>query len=431
MVFSPLKALNLKKIDALIVIVLIVIAGLVLVQAGYISPSIEHVIQPPADEGAEKEEKPIVPPQPLPPESIIPGYMRAVSPEDEGVHYDKFSVCREWWYYTAVFDDGSDLAGWVLSVSFNHMARSDLIGTSKPDLLVVTLNGPDGQEYGGMINKERGFGILKQPTLQAKTPGVSITYEDSWAEGEAPEWFIHIEDKEIDTNHDITIDLRFFAPYDPLWTIGENAFDKTARNLASYTFLGCNVTGTIQIDNAVHEVSGVGHHEHTWSPGIVTKGLINGWDWSYIKLDNGWNVYYTTYYPTPQYISTKTPEINPYGTMIITTNDGQTITSFSDVNPEITVSDDEIFTFVNMPLEIVINANPGITQPLLATYDISFNIDISADNMYEQVWKFPTYVGMNVGRSMVSGTLTWTDDEGDHEIDVQGIGTLWSMRALL
>jgi len=430
MVFKPLKALNLKKIDALIVIILIVVAGLVLVQAGYISPSIEQVIQPTGEQAPEDEE-PIEVQQPQPPESIIPGYMRAVAPEDEGVHFDKISVCREWWYYTAVFDDSSDLAGWVLSVSFNHMARSDLIGTSKPDLLVVTLTGPDGEQYGGMINKERGFGILKQPTLQAKTPGVGLTFEDSWAEGEAPEWFIHIEDNEIDTNHEIIIDLRYFAPFDPLWTIGENAFDKTRRNLASYTFLGCQVSGTIKIDGTEHHVNGTGHHEHTWSPNIVTKGLINGWDWGYFQLENGWNVYYTTYYPTPQYISTKTTEMNPFGTIIITTNDGKTVTSFSDVNPEITESDDEIFTFVNMPLEILINSKPGLTQPILSTYNLDFNLDISVDNTYEKVWKFPTYVGMNVGRSVASGTLSWSDDDGEHELELDGIGVLWSMRALL
>ena len=148
---SNLK-INIKKIDAIIVVVLIIIAGLVLIKAGYIFPFQEDTFEPEPDD----EIKPTPPPPPTPPESITMGYMRAVSPEDEGVHFDKINICREWWYFSAVFDENSDLTGWVVSISFNHMARGDLIGTSKPDLLVITLHGPNGEEYGGMINKERG-----------------------------------------------------------------------------------------------------------------------------------------------------------------------------------------------------------------------------------------------------------------------------------
>jgi hypothetical protein len=425
-----IQNLKLKKFDAVIVVILVAIAGLVLARTDYLAPSIEDVIHPSI--GPDEEDPEVVIPEPLlPPESIIPGYLRAVSPEDEGLHYDKISVCREWWYFTAVFNEDSDFAEWTVSISFNHMARSDLAGTAKPDLLVITLHGPNGEEYGGMINKERGFGILKQPTLDARTPGVGVSFEDSWAEGDAPEWFVHAEDNEIDNNHEIIIDLRFFAPYGPVWTYGNRAFDKTISNLASYMYTGCNVTGTIQLDGEEFDVIGVGHHEHAWSPNVVTKGLINGWDWSHITLDNGWNIYYNTFYQTPQYISTKTPNLNPWSSAILTTNNGQTITTFGDVNPELTESDDEIFTFVKMPIDIHVNAQPGVIQPLLNSYDMSLNIDISLENTYENIWKLPTYVGMNVGRCTVKGTITWTDDEGEHIVEIQGIGSVWSMRALL
>ncbi len=430
MPFKSSGFINLKKIDAIIVIVLLAIAGLVLYKSGYISPSVEQAIQPSTDTEGQEEIEPE--PEPLiPPESIIPGYMRAVSPEDEGLHFDKITVCREWWYYSAVFAKDSELAGWVVSISFNHMALSDLLGTQKPDLFVVTLHGPNGEEYGGMINKERGFGILKQPTLQAKTPGVSVSFDTSWAEGEAPEWFVHAEDTDIDKNHEIIINLRFFAPFNPIWTVGDRAFEKTKSNLASYVFLGCNVTGTVQIDGQQYQVQGTGHHEHAWSPNIVTKGLINGWDWAHITLDNGWTLYYSTFYPTPQYVSTKTVSMNPFGTLILTTTEGKTLTSFDDVNPEITESYDEIFTFVEMPMKIKIEGKPGVVQPLLGSYDIALTIDLTTENIYEHVWKFPTYVGMNVGRSTVKGTISWTDDDGQHTISVQGIGTSWSMRAFL
>ena len=131
---KPIQYLKLKKFDAVIVVILIAIAGLVLARTDYLAPSIEEVIKPSTE--VEEDEPEVIPEPLLPPESIIPGYMRAVSPDDEGLHYDKISVAREWWYFTVVLDEDSELAEWAITISFNHMARSDLVGTSKPDLLV-------------------------------------------------------------------------------------------------------------------------------------------------------------------------------------------------------------------------------------------------------------------------------------------------------
>ena len=111
----------------IIVVILMVIAGLVLVKAGYMTPLQKDILEPTPDD--EKELLP--PPPPTPPESITMGYMRAVSPEDEGVHFDKLRISREWWYFTAVFDDeNSELKGWTVTISFNHMAYGDLLENS-------------------------------------------------------------------------------------------------------------------------------------------------------------------------------------------------------------------------------------------------------------------------------------------------------------
>ena len=150
-----------------------------------------------------------------------------------------------------------------------------------------------------------------------------------------------------------------------------------------------------------------------------------------MTLDNGWNIYYSNYYPTPQFITSLSTKINPFGSLIITTNKGDTITILDNINPEITKSNDELFPFVKMPTRININAKSGVAQPLLSTYNIELDIDLSSQNTYEKVWKFPTYVGMTVGRSTISGTISWTDDKGIQEIELNGIGTIWSMRALL
>ena len=415
---------RLRKIDAIIIVALIIIAGaVVLFKTGYIDTGEEEILPfIPSDN--------ITQPPPTPPVSLIPGFIRAVTPEDEGLHFDKIRICREWWYWSAIFDENSGLAGWSIVVSFNHMARSDLLGTLKPDLLVVTLHGPNGEEYGGLINKQRGYGIINPPTLEAKSPGVHVTYEDSWAEGRAPEWHVHVEDNEIDKDHKIIIDLDYFAPSDPFWTVGERAFQKSKSNIASYMFMGCNVTGIIQIDGTAYVVSGTGYHEHSWSPNIVTRGTINGWDWLHMTFDNGWNIYFSNYYPTPQIISSKTSRLNPFGTLIITTNKGRTVTMLDSINLEITESDKRVFLLVKMPTEFSISAKPGVLQPLLQMYNIQLELDIKTDNTYEKVWKFPTYVGMNIGRSTVNGKITWSDD-GNQEMNLNGIVSTWSMRALL
>ncbi len=420
---------KINKIDAIIVVALIVIAGVVLTKAGYIYPTQEKIPTSQPDDPLPP------PPPPTPPISLSSeyiGFMRAVSPEDEGAHFDQISICREWWYFGAALDgEDSELKDWTVSVSFNHMARGDLFGTLKPDMLVVTLNGPDGEKYGGVINKERGLGLIKQPTLQAKTPGLSIEFEDSWAEGGAPEWHVHAEDNDIDKNHEIVVDLNYFSPSDPLWTIGERAFQKSESNIASYMFTGCDVTGTIKIDGTEYHVEGKGHHEHSWSPNIITRGSINGWDWCHMTLDNGWNIYFSNYYLTPQYLSTKTTKINPFGSLVITTDQGETLTILDDIDFEITKSDEKIFPFVKMPSEFSLTAKPSILQPLLKTYNVELELNIISENTCEKVWKIPTYVGMKVGMSSISGKITWSDDEGDQEVELSGIGNIWSMRALI
>ena len=86
---------------------------------------------------------------------------------------------------------------------------------------------------------------------------------------------------------------------------------------------------------------------------------------------------------------------------------------------------------MKIPLEIDVNAKAGISQPLLSPYNVELNIDIKSDNSIDKIWKFPTYVGMSLGRSILSGTIGWTDNDGYHELELNGIGTQWSMRALL
>jgi len=427
--------LRFKKIDAIIVVALITVAGLFLYKAGYFISSPPPNDLPPPDNGNET-----VTPEEIftPPTSFIPSYRRDVSPEDEGVHYDKIRISREWWYYGAVFnDEDSELQNWSIQVSFNHMARGDLLGTLKPDVLVVTLYGDGGESFGGMINKERYLNILNTGTLIASSPGVNVEFEDSWAEGEYPDWHVHAEDRDIDEHNEIIIDLDYHANSLPLWTVGTRAFDKSESSIANYLFLGCSVSGTITINGQEFSVKGTGHHEHSWTPLAITKRSINGWDWFYMTLDNGWQVYSTRFLPTPQFISGKMTKINPFGTLLITTDNGETITELKNVDIEITRVDDQIFPFVEMPAEFNYYAKPSlnpiyiVSQALLYGTNIVLDADIEVEHSIDKVWRFPTFLGMKLGSCSLQGTLKWSDEDGDHQESITGIGVSWHMRALL
>ena len=362
------------------------------------------------------------------PTSFITGNMRDVSPEDEGVHFNTIANIREWWYYTVVFSEDCELAGWTATIGFCHMSWGDLRLTFKPDILVVTLHSPDGKEYGGLINKQRKeiLGLLGSSTLEAHTPGVDIKYEKSWVKGVAPEWHVHAEDGDIDKENEIVMDLDFFASSSPLWIQSNRLIDKGEGSIANYIFMGCEVTGEVIIDNLKYEVKGIGHHEHSWSPGVL-KFAVKGWDWCHMTLDNGWNIYYSKYSITREILSSSESKINPYASLIITTDNGETITNLDNIDIT-TLDSDKLFLLLKMPSELDISAKPSSTQILLKNYDLDLDIKIKSENTYKKTWKFPTYVGMKIGLNTVTGTIKWSDEDGNHEIELNGTGTIWNMR---
>lgn len=365
------------------------------------------------------------------PFSMVTGNMRDVSPQDEGAHFNKLTNTREWWYYTVIFDEDSELPGWAATIGFCHMAWGDLRLTMKPDILVISLHSPDGEEYGGMINKKRGgilgLGILGTSGLDASTPGVDLKFEDSWAKGEAPIWHVHAEDNEIDEENEIIIDFDYFAPSSPLWVYSNRAVDKGEGRIATYMFTGCKVSGTIELNGQEFNVKGIGHHEHTWSPGFV-KWTVKGWDWSHMRLENGWNIYYSKYYFRNQIFDARTTRVNPVSSLVITTNQGETLTLLEDLDIT-SKNSDRIFLLLKMPSELNIRAKPNIlSQVLLKKYNIQLDIDIEAVNTFDKIWKFPTYVGMKIGLNTIDGKITWIDDDGNHEIELKGIGSIWNLR---
>lgn len=368
----------------------------------------------------------------LPESMVILPNQRSVSPKDEGAHYkDKLLVNREWWYYTVIFNKNSELPGWTATISFNHMARNDLF-FSKPDLLFVALHSPDGREYGGVVERKRPllgeYSFLKEPVLQTSSSEkmFKVSFEDSYVQGLSPNWFLHIEGK-IGGKETIKMDLTFEAESSPYWTYSNRPIEKSKGKLASYMFMGCSVEGSVVLEGMEYNVKGIGHHEHTWASGILTSGIIRGWDWSHMTFENGWNIYYSNYYFTSQFQRVKTYNSDSFSNVIITTDKGETVLLLNDVKIEITDSD-KIFLLLNMPKKLDINAKPSASQLLISEYDVELDLNIDSHNAFDKEWKRFTHLGMRIGRTNLNGKITWGDEEGDHEVELAGIGTIWNMR---
>jgi len=367
----------------------------------------------------------------VPPTTLQSPDERVVTPKVEGEHFKDPLVSREWWYYTAIFDQDSELSGWTLTVGFNRMSRLDLFAT-KPDVLFVSLCDPDGNKYGGKVEKERpwlGEYGLKDPVLQADSSdnGFRVSFDKSYVQGKEPSWHLYIESSELDKNHDLKIDLQYNSVSPPYWTYNKRPIDNSKAKIASYVFLGCEVTGTVDIDGFEYSVKGIGHYEHTWASGIITKYLIKGWDWCQITCENGWNIYYSNYYLTHQLKSTDESKINPLASLIITTDQGVTLTELEHVSLEI-IQSDKMFTLGYIPTETQITGKPSSTQLIIRDTSIQLDLNIKEDTAFDHIWKGLIRVGMKIGRADIQGSLTWHDNYGDHDVALEGIGTIWSMR---
>lgn len=424
---------RLRTIDVCIVIALLVVSTGFLYKANYLAPFFPTSSPPvtPVDTNT-------TPPVEYPPTSLVPANRRDVSGDDEGGHFEGLQVSREWWYFTVVFNSSqTGLKNWVAAVGFAHMAPGDLLGTAKPDLLAISLVSPQGDTYGGLVNKRHYLGIVRSGTLIASSPGVKLTYESSWVEGTAPAWHVHAEDPLIDSAHTVVMDLDYSSRSLPIWTLGSRAFELSNSSLASYVFLACDVSGTVVIDGVTYAVSGVGSYEHSWSPRAVTRAEINGWDWMTLTLDNGWMAYVSNYLPVPQAATERLSALNPFGTVLITTDHGETFTELKTADISVTSQDEKVFPLVKMPSGYNLEASPSlnpsylVSQSLLLGSHVSLTAEGSITNAVNKIWQFPTYVGMKIGCIQVSGVLSWSDADGEHSVPFDGAGVSWSMRALL
>jgi len=332
---------------------------------------------------------------PTPPGSsrTIDSGRHVLEPEDEGIHNKGIRKLarREWWYFNVFFNNpASDLKDWSMIVSFNNMAFND-IKFLKRDNLFIILYDDEGESHNfNILNNRRG-------ALKATTPGVDVTFLDSWAKGEYPSWQVHVENNE----HGFIADFNFTADFMPVWVEGRSsnlAFGK--RMAGDYYVPRCNVEGTITWEGKDYIVYGIGYHDHVWESNIP-RFVSKGWDWFNIHFDNGWEMYLSKF-------TLRGLRDRYAGALIISPNNRNLVEWDKFTLEYVESRSPQSLPSLSYPVKYHVEATRD---------DMVLKLDITIYNVCEIVWR-NARTGMFEGPCYATGSFSWSG----HTVELNGYG---------
>jgi len=328
--------------------------------------------------------------EPTPPGTnrVIDSGRHILLPVDEGVHKQSR---REWWYFNVFFNDpDSDLQGYSMIVSFNKMKSFDM-RFIRPDNLFILLFDDSGMSYNfDTLSKRRG-------TLQATSPGVDVTFQNSWIKGVYPSWHVHV----VNDEKGFVADLDFTADFLPVWVEGNSANLPIAKHIeGDYYVPRCKVMGNMTWNGKQYRVGGMGYHDHVWE-NIFPRSISKGWDWANLHFDNGWEMYVSKF-------TLRTPFKLSFDSIIVSPNN-RNITEFNhfDVTYTETASPKGL-PFMYYPKKLHVEAKRD---------DMILKLDIEVYNTCENVWKWAR-TGMFEGPCYAKGTFSWSG----YTVELNGYG---------
>ncbi len=205
-------------------------------------------------------------------------------PRDHGSHPD---FRTEWWYITGWLRDDTTPPGRDLGVQvtfFRHRPGIAEGSTSRfaPTQLFFAHAAIADPAQGKLRHDQRaargGFGLA-----QASEDDTHVTIGD-WSLARASDVYTARV-----TARDFAVALRF-APRAPLLPQGDAGWSrKGPRDTQAshyYSRPQLAATGTVTIDNTVHDVTGSAWLDHEWSTEYLAPEA-RGWDWMGINLDDG------------------------------------------------------------------------------------------------------------------------------------------------
>lgn len=217
--------------------------------------------------------------------AIVDGSRPLSFPEDFGAHEE---YQTEWWYYTGNLETTqgrhfgfeltifrvalvaptvplpTDSQWYGQSIYFAHFALSDVSGK---------------RFYAFDKYSRPGPGLAG-----AESEPYHVWIEDWQVTEQAPKVY-HLQAAQAQIALDLTIS-------DELGVIlhGENGYSRKGKNSsnASYYFSQprLRADGTVQVDGALYDVSGLAWHDHEFSSSVLDEDQI-GWDWFSLQFEDG------------------------------------------------------------------------------------------------------------------------------------------------
>jgi hypothetical protein len=193
---------------------------------------------------------------------------RGLEPADDAQHPYDGRLYWEWWYFDAQFDDGHRC---VLELQYPNLTNI----FAKECTMLFNVYTPDGRDYNNIIPFPLSMWRASQETCD-------VAIGENTIRGYYPEYHVNF------THSGLACDLTFENLL-PGWTrgSGEIMFGMPEKKQVFGWVVPqprARVSGTLSVDGVVHEVSGLGYHDHNWGNGFIPRYLSH-WVWGRLSTD--------------------------------------------------------------------------------------------------------------------------------------------------
>jgi hypothetical protein len=150
----------------------------------------------------------------------------------------------------------------------------------------------NNKNYGGIYTKPKGL----FETIDGDF--IKIKFDKSSIEGRYPYWNINAfyENK-------LKAKLKITAISPAIWILRNTGFNSRKSIMGYYSVMNCDASGEISIYDKEYKIKGIAYYDHMWAPYLFKKNNVikqkikniiidlNVWDWLFIRLENGWNIF--------------------------------------------------------------------------------------------------------------------------------------------